>query len=271
MIRFGVHLWRGRPAPPGLDVRPHPCNSTGVDQLRLAALMAGLGPVLLAQGRDVRRRTPLLPTCPDVSETEPGAAPPLKLGLLGDSIVAGVGVQNQREGLCGRLAHHLARRTGRAVEWRTRGLNGARARDLVHLSWEFEPDLLVVSVGVNDVLNLTGANTFRRHLQHLSQRWPVPLVLAGLPDFASYPSLPRPLRDVLAWRARRLQQAVPEPWVLFRLEGPMRPEDFSPDLFHPGPAGCDAWASALVEAIGDGHGLGQRLAHGRRGGLLDPG
>lgn len=222
-----------------------------MDTLRLGALMTGLGPLLLAQGRAVRRRTPLLAPCPDVRETVPGQGPALRLGLVGDSIIAGVGVQNQREGFSGRLAHHLAELTGRPVEWCTRGCNGARARDLKHLELpeDFQPELVVVSVGVNDVLNLTSRNAFRRRLGGLAHRYSVPLVLAGIPDFNSFPSLPRPLKDTLAWRGRTLEAAVPPPWRVFRFERQLRRDEFSADDFHPGALGCDAWARELAAQL----------------------
>lgn len=88
---------------------------------------------------DRPRRPPLLAPCPDVCATEPGEGSHLHLGLLGDSTIAGVGVQHQRQGYSGRLAAHLAARTGRPVEWCTRVLNGARARDLRYLELQDAP------------------------------------------------------------------------------------------------------------------------------------
>ncbi len=220
----------------------------------MGGLLATLGPLLLVQGQAVRRRTPLLPVCGNDQGMEPGQGRAVRLGLLGDSIIAGVGVSAQAEGLSGRLAWHLARATGRPVEWRCVGLNGARAQDLLEVELPLEqPDLVVVSAGVNDVLRLTSGNAFRRHLQALGRRWgSQPIVLAGLPDFACYPGLPRPLKDVMAWRSRTLVRAAQRlgpPWTIYGLIRPLQAEEFSPDLFHPGPRGCDAWARELAEVV----------------------
>lgn len=220
----------------------------------MGGLLATLGPLLLAQGRAVRRRTPLLPACGNDQGMEPGQGRPVRLGLLGDSIIAGVGVSSQAEGLSGRLAWHLARLTGRPVEWRCVGLSGARAQELLEVELPLEqPDLVVVSAGVNDVLRLTSGNAFRRHLRTLGLRWgSQPRVLAGLPDFACYPGLPRPLKDVMAWRSRTLVRAalkLEAPWTVYGLVRPLQAEELSPDLFHPGPRGCDAWARDLAEVV----------------------
>ncbi|GMU54273.1 MAG: SGNH hydrolase [Candidatus Xenobia bacterium] len=226
-----------------------------MDRLAMSGVLATLGPLLLAQGKAVRRQTPILPVCGDAQGLEPGPGRPLRLGLLGDSIIAGVGVGSQAEGLSGRLAWHLARATSRPVEWRCVGLNGARARELLELELpsDFQPDLVVVSAGVNDVLRLTSKNAFRRHLETLGERWGrQPKVLAGIPDFTCFPSLPRPLKDVMAWRSRTLvneARRLGSGWTVHGLLRPLRAEEFSPDLFHPGPRGCDAWARELAEVV----------------------
>ncbi|MFC4085203.1 SGNH/GDSL hydrolase family protein [Amycolatopsis samaneae] len=219
-----------------------------------------LAPVLAAQAVRVRRSTPRLPgaagpTCGVV----PGESAVLRLAVVGESTVAGVGASGHEEALTGRLAWVLAS-SGRAVAWQAVGRTGANARvvreELVPL---VRPaDVAVVVLGVNDTIELHSAARYRRDLLSvivvLRRRiGRIPVVLAGVPPMESFPSLPVPLRSVLARRAEVLGAAAAELAVLPAVEYvPMSSDLLGPDLFaadgfHPGPAGYRRWAEQLGE------------------------
>ena len=84
--------------------------------MRLALAKWALGPLLLVQGRRVRRDTPVLPEAPGPREGEAGEGPPLRLLVLGDSAGAGVGAATQEEALTGRIVAGLRGRF--RVRWR---------------------------------------------------------------------------------------------------------------------------------------------------------
>ncbi|MEM8598518.1 MAG: SGNH/GDSL hydrolase family protein, partial [Bacteroidota bacterium] len=58
-----------------------------------------LGPVLLAQGKRVRRVALKLPEPPGDRESTVGNGPPLRLLVVGDSSAAGVGAETQDDAL----------------------------------------------------------------------------------------------------------------------------------------------------------------------------
>ncbi len=60
--------------------------------MRHALVTAALAPLLLWQGRHVRRVTPRLPEAAGPRAGTTGHGPPLRLLVLGDSAAAGVGV-----------------------------------------------------------------------------------------------------------------------------------------------------------------------------------
>lgn len=66
-------------------------------------LLIGLAPVLLWQGRNVRRSTLRLPEAAGVRYGQVGRGPALRILLLGDSSAAGVGVSQQEQALAGQL------------------------------------------------------------------------------------------------------------------------------------------------------------------------
>src|SRR5215213_1408517 len=100
----------------------------------VAAAAFPLLPVLFVQGRGVRRRTPRLPDAAGATEgVVPGRGEPLRLVVLGESTVAGIGAAAHERALTGCVAAALARATGRPVRWRAAGRSGASAREATAL------------------------------------------------------------------------------------------------------------------------------------------
>lgn len=167
-----------------------------------------LAPVLFAQALHVRRVTPRLPGASGpVTGFVPGGDP-LRLLVLGESTVDGVGAASHEEALTGQLALALAERTGRGVRWQAVGCTGANARVVLEeLLPAAEPaDLVVIALGVNDTIELHSAGRYRRDLLRLvvavrRELGPVPVLLVGVPPMGRFPVLPQPLRAVLGARS----------------------------------------------------------------------
>lgn len=218
--------------------------------------------VILAQALYVKWKTPRLPGAAGPAEgLVPGTGEPFRLAVLGESTVDGVGAASHEEALTGCLAREHAR-DGRAVRWQAVGRTGANARtvraELVPL---VRPaDLVVVALGVNDTLELRTGPAYRRDLLGLvvelrRRLGPVGIVLAGVPPMARFPSLPRPLRDVLSARSTALDTAAAAlgrvPGVRYVPMDPalLDPDAFAADRFHPGPAGYARWARGLARPV----------------------
>lgn len=238
--------------------------------LPLAAVWAA-APVLVVQGRRVRRTTPRLPEAAGPTSGSVGAHDsPLSLLVLGDSVAAGVGLAGHHESLAGRVAARLHLAMGRPVAWRVHARSGATAVDVRDLLAEDAsgadgvageaPDVVVVSVGVNDCKALHGDRRWERDLagllDELVARWPgAQVVLLGLPPMAAFPALPPLLGRLLGGRARRLDA------LGGRLAGERGvrhlslelPDDagFAPDGFHPGAVAHDRMAEAVVAVLVD--------------------
>lgn len=235
-------------------------------------------PVLLWQGLRIRRELPVLPEASgprrgvesrggeDRSEDR-GSEEELNLLVLGESTAAGVGVRTQADGLAPALAAELAARTGRPVAWSVVARTGTTARaalrallprlDQADLDQE-DYDAILVTLGVNDVLRLRSRRAWRRDVAALLDalaghlRPGGRIVVAGLPDLARFPSLPQPLRTVLALHARGLdrglaQAAARSPHTVHAPAPPLGGDDFfAADGFHPSGPGYAQWAEALA-------------------------
>jgi lysophospholipase L1-like esterase len=237
------------------------------------ALAVAQAPVVLTQGRRLKRSTPHLPDAALPWVGELAGPRPVRLLVLGDSTAAGVGAPTQGEALPGRLATELNARTGRGIRWRAVGRNGATAQDIVRDYLDdalSEPaDLLFLSIGANDAMQMRGATAFvrdvRRILDAFGSRNPEAFVLmSSLPVFGRFALLPEPLRTALYRHGLALESAARA--VVAKRERthmsddpPPYGEDFwADDRFHPGPSGYRDWAVWAVDEAWDA-GLGSAL------------
>lgn len=229
--------------------------------MRLALAKWALGPLLLAQGRRVRRATPVLPEAPGLREGEAGEGPLLRLLVLGDSAGAGVGAASQDEALTGRIVAGLRGRF--RVHFRLVASTGATTASTIrHLERgaPFAVDAVVTSLGVNDVTGDVGVARFlelqaRLHAL-LREQFGARLVLAsGIPPMDRFPALPQPLRWYLGARARELDRALAAALPDGRgaeylaVAGELDAGHMAADGFHPGPAVYAAWGAAAAGRI----------------------
>ena len=219
-------------------------------------------PLLLPQGLWVKRTARRLPPAAGPAAGVVGDGSPRRLLLIGDSIIAGVGVEQLSEALPGQLARALAGKHACQVHWQALGNNGATCADLLRtqrpqLQALKAADWVFVSVGVNDVTQLTTAHRWRARLQTLLQALTehspqAQILLAGVPPMGQFPGLPMPLRQVFGWRAARLDDvgqslaAAMPPVLHLPTPVPEDPSAFASDGYHPNAESCRVWAEAVA-------------------------
>lgn len=186
----------------------------------------------------------------------------LRLLVFGDSTVAGVGVDDQSEGLAHALAVEVSAHLGRGVKWKAIARSGVSSGELRSY---FLPrasrgtyDLVFISIGVNDVLHVRRKGQFTRDLraiiEALSLSSPTATIfVAGIPRLERFDSLPDPLGTILGARGHRLNAGAHEVLGAFpsAVHVPPWPIDtpgfFAIDQFHPSAVGYAAWARASVK------------------------
>lgn len=224
--------------------------------------MIPAAPVLLTQGRRLRRDTPRLPDAAAPWTGSIAGAQPLRLLVLGDSTAAGVGAATQNDALAGHLARELGALTGRGVEWRAVGRNGASSRDLItdYLGdVESESfDIVYLTVGANDALKLRPRRAFARDIRSIiaSLRASNPksiILMSSLPAFFRFELLPNPLKFNLYLHSMSLEdaaRAVIANTPAAHMSPPPPPYTagfFATDLFHPSASGYRDWARFAIE------------------------
>jgi len=232
--------------------------------VRHALATIALGPLLIAQGRWARARTPVLPEPPGArrGETGRGDGPALRLLVVGDSSAAGVGADDQEQALLGQLVSALSRTQD--VAWRLEARTGATTAGTIDHLARLAPerfDAAVTALGVNDVVRGVRLRPWladqRRLRELLRERFGIRvLVVSGFPPVHGFPALPQPLRWYLGRRSSELDQALrselrPESDVRFLpIDFEMDPGAMASDGFHPGPRVYEKWgarAAALIE------------------------
>ena len=221
-----------------------------------------LAPYLFPQSRVVLSHLPQLDEAQGKWKGLVPGRDPLRLLVYGDSTVAGVGVDDQRDGLARHLGLELAAHTGRGVRWKAIARSGATTGELRRY---FLPraergryDVVFLSLGVNDVMHLRHTRRFTRDLEVTIARLRASspdavIVVAGVPRMERFRSLPDPLGTILGARARRMNvraRAVVDrhPGVVHVPPWPIgTPGFFARDDFHPSAAGYAAWAKQAVD------------------------
>ncbi len=217
-------------------------------------------PVVLPQALWVRRTAVRLPPAAGAQNGLVGAAgaPPLRLLLLGESTVAGVGVELQEAALAGQLAVALAACLQRPVAWRACGENGITAAQacqrLLPQALAEPADLAVLVFGVNDTTHLSSLQTWDDSLRQLSRALVAGgcrVVFTGVPPIEHFSALPWLLRKLLGWRAalmdHHLRRVCRDEGVGYqRLELEFADDYLARDGYHPSALGYRVWGEGLA-------------------------
>ena len=236
---------------------------------RRLLLGAGAVPVVLAAvlGIEVQlaRNGPDLPDSPPLDHDGHlgGDGPALRMVWLGDSTAAGVGASSADRAMPRRVARAL----GRPVDLTVLAVSGDRVSDVVDdqvgALAALRPDVVLVSIGANDVVHLTSNDAYRDAYEDLVAAVPdgAQLVVLGVPDMGAPPRFAQPLRAVAGWRGRQLDRTSREVaddagalYVDIAGEtGPAMRADpgrlFAVDKYHPSDDGYALWAEAVVKVL----------------------
>jgi lysophospholipase L1-like esterase len=231
--------------------------------------MLPVAPVLLVQGRRLRRDTPRLADAAGPWSGTLDGPDPLRLLVLGDSTAAGVGVGSQHDALPGNLARSLSAHYRRGVDWTAIGKNGATAKDLLNdyidTATAERYDVVFLTIGANDALGLRSRSAFGRDIRALLARLraanpEATILMSSLPAFFRFVLLPNPLRFNLYLHSRSLEAearaiVAATPGAFMSPPPPPYTEGFfASDLFHPSAIGYRDWADF---AVGDAVARGQ--------------
>jgi len=229
-----------------------------IDDLFISLLLA---PLLIPQGVYAKKTTPKLEEPEGERSGLVGNGARLKLLILGDSAAAGVGVSHQNKALSGQLVTQLSEHY--LLDWRLEAESGANTSAVIHRldSLEsFETDLVLVSLGVNDVTSKVRRKEWLKQQDHLrrllvSKFKAKHILLSSLPPMHKFPALPQPLRWYLGRRAKAFNLTLSEHSLLHEeleflpVSFPIKSEFFAEDGFHPSGLAYQLWSEIVAKQI----------------------
>ncbi|MCH7393565.1 SGNH/GDSL hydrolase family protein [Acinetobacter dispersus] len=175
-------------------------------------------PVLLVQGMKVRNNTPRLLEASGDRNGISGQGQPLSLLILGDSAAAGVGVETQQQALSGAIISELQHEY--LLQWKLHAKTGDATQQVFQAVQQLDPqcyDVVITSIGVNDVTKLTSAKSWLKQQKQLfsyiqSQFQPKLIIVSGVPPMQHFPALPNPLAWLFGKYAAQMNQALQQ-WL----------------------------------------------------------
>lgn len=219
----------------------------------------------------------ILRRTPKQEEFDPSASfgdaenPPIRVAVLGDSTVTAPGVGGPDEIWISRICRRLA--DTHRVELKSYAIGGSMAHNLIaeqlQPALEFQPDLVILSVGANDALKGVNARVFEANLDRLVTDFTAAgatVIQSGVGDLGTIPRLLPPLRHLLSRRALQfnaVHERVAErhgSWVVPQRDSPMElwRDDrgmWSADLFHVSARGHEVWGDLGWKTVARALGL----------------
>jgi len=224
-------------------------------------------PLLWFQGRWVRASIPPLPdpTGPQdglvkVEGTE------LKVLVMGNSSVAGIGVETMEQSLAAHFARNLSIRLGRSVRWKIFAESGLTAeglrKKLISKPFHENYDLVIICVGGNDAFSVHSPRRWKRDclalVQEVRKHHDGSILFSDIPPVKDFPAFTKLMQLVLGTLVRlyrhSLQQIVSQEKDVHRVTIPLaihvRPgktihANFS-DGVHPSEITYSDWADDLA-------------------------
>lgn len=230
--------------------------------LKLATL--ALLPVLIVQGTRVRKHTPCLAEPSGEREGEHGYGKPLSILILGDSAAAGVGVETQADALSGSIVGQL--QAEYHLQWKLHAKTGDTTQQVIQAIQTFDRqvfDVVVTSVGVNDVTKLRSAKSWLKHQKQLFQHiqgyfQPQLIIVTGVPPMQHFPALPNPLAWLFGQYAAQMNQTL-QHWLAAQPQFKFLAFDLekfqamnlalASDGFHPSKEIYAIWGQQVAELI----------------------
>lgn len=185
---------------------------------------------------------------------------------IGESTVAGVGVDEISQGLTAQIIQSLSH-DKLISQWQIIGVNGATVSDVITLDESSDltlsaiknnkPDILVITFGVNDTTQLTNKKQWLEGIANIVNKYAdakTQVYFTSVPPMDKFPLLPIPLRWLLAIKAKRLDGHLAKicqdnDWHYIKFEADFSENLMAIDGYHPNANGYQLWGQEIAKRI----------------------
>ncbi|GAL84669.1 GDSL family lipase [Sporocytophaga myxococcoides] len=153
-------------------------------------------PVIIIQGKILKRKIPVLPEAEKNRVGFIGNGDAINLVTIGESTVAGVGVDDHEQGLTGNIAKALQEFTGKKINWDVFANSGYSAdavnKKLIPLLPSKPIDLIIIGLGANDAFELKSPVQWKKGITDIivsirNRNINCPIVIAAMPPLRYCP------------------------------------------------------------------------------------
>jgi len=234
-----------------------------------AAAILPLAPFLVLQGQITRWKVGILPDAAGEKTGKFGSGDiAVKLFVIGESTVAGLGARTHEFALAGQFARQLGEHLEKPVNWHLIGKNGVTARRTIDELLPEMPDekfdYILVGLGGNDVMKLSSPVKWRRDMTELlsilrAKQPEAVIFISNCPMIILSPIMPEPVKSIL-WRLSKMHDANIREFTadmdsIFYYPQPadLQLEGFFADGIHPSEKGYADWAAAMMRYFTANH------------------
>lgn len=231
-----------------------------ISPLYLIALPQGVwlkkNSVRLPEAQGPRKMVIECDSNPDLGSDSPST---LKLLYLGESPAAGVGIEDIQQAVSAQVAYKLAQ--SRTVEWQLLAKNGIKIKNLRVNLQEADvknPDICIISMGVNDCSNLTSPKQWKAEvsgiISDLKLKGCRHIFFTAAPPMQKFPLLPAPLSWIMGYRAHVLNHVLKNTCQekdahFLDFSGDLEPDLICHDGYHPNEKGAELWAESISQQV----------------------
>jgi lysophospholipase L1-like esterase len=233
-------------------------------------------PIMYFQGKKIRANVPTLPEAKGITgEANVEAKRTLTLLTIGESTIAGVGVETHDEGFTGSLARELASKLGENIKWKVYARSGYTAKrvteKIVPKITENAVDLIIIGLGGNDAFTLNTPQKWRKNtaelIEILQSRFKnTPIVFCNMPPIKEFPAFTPLIKFVLGNLGEILGEELEKVVAQYenvhyyarkikikdwneRLNLKGTPKDYFSDGVHPSKFTYQTWAKDLANYL----------------------
>jgi len=175
-------------------------------------------PFILRDGKRVRKSIPSLPEASEPAGiVSNDSTKTLNILFLGESTVAGVGVDKHKNGFAGSFARALSEKTDLGIQWQVVAKSGYNAQKVRKKLLPKIPsanfDLIVIGLGGNDTFEFNSPTAWKKQMEKLiselqSRFKNTPIFFADMPPIRSFPAFTTSMRIVLGNHGEILGQQL---------------------------------------------------------------
>ncbi len=243
-------------------------------------------PLMYIQGKQIRKKIPSLPEA-EGREGVSSISSKKRLSLItiGESTMAGVGVDTHKEGFTGMLAEDLSTKLNIQICWKVYAKSGYTAKDVLQKIIpkidENKVDILIVGLGGNDAFRLNTPKKWKSHILNIINALKnkfenAIIVFINMPpikEFTAFtPLMKFTLGNLVTLFGEELEKVIDdhkevyfhsqcitlEDWIN-KMDSNAKPSDFFSDGVHPSKLTYQTWAKDISDFISNDQNIVKNL------------